>query len=259
MERRTLPGGVTALVPGDLEEAGFVALFSERSGGVSTGAFESLNLGLRCGDDPELAKQNRARLCAAAGVADFACGRQVHGTRIERIDRDRSGSGYLDPVDAMVATDGLLTDEQGVALAVLTADCVPVVLADPGSGRLVVVHAGWRGIAAGIVSEALRAFDRPTDVRAAIGPAIGPDHYEVGDDVALAVGAACPSGAVTRSDGGRLLLDLPSSIAGILGDGGVDSISRTDSCTSCEEDRFFSYRRDGATGRQGLVAVRVRS
>jgi polyphenol oxidase len=257
MERRTLQEGVTALVPTDLEEAGIVALFSERSGGVSTGAFQSLNLGLRCGDDPELAKQNRARLCVAAGVADFACGRQVHGTRIERIDRERSGSGYQDPADAMAATDGLLTDEAGVALAVLTADCVPVVLADPEAGRLVVVHAGWRGTAAGIVSEALAAFDRPSEIRAAIGPAIGPDHYEVGEEVADAVGGACPSGAVTRSDGVRLHLDLPSSIAGILGDGGVRRISRADVCTACEEDRFFSYRRDGSTGRQGVLAVRV--
>lgn len=257
MERRTLPGGVTALVPTDLEAAAFVALFTERSGGVSTGVFESLNLGLRSGDDPELVKRNRARLCASGGVAEFACAKQVHGTRIERVDRDRSGSGYLDPAEAMAGTDGLITDERDVALAILTADCVPVVLAAPAVGRLAVVHAGWRGIAAGIVGEALAAFDRPSDVRAAIGPAIGPDHYEVGDDVARAVGAACPSGAVVRSDGNRLLLDLPSSIAGILHDGGVARISRTDLCTACEEDRFFSHRRDGSTGRQGVLAVRV--
>jgi polyphenol oxidase len=258
MERRTLEGGVTALVPTDLEEAGFVALFTERSGGVSTGVFQSLNLGLRSGDDPELVKRNRELLCAAAGVADFACARQVHGTRIERIDRDRSGSGYLDPADAMPSTDGLVTDEEGVALTILTADCVPVVLSDPTTGRLAVVHAGWRGIAAGIVSQALSLFERPSAIRAAIGPAIGPDHYEVGEDVARAVGAACPSGAVTRRDGDRLLLDLPSSIAGILDDSGAAGVSRTDLCTACEEDRFFSYRRDGSTGRQGVLAVRVR-
>jgi YfiH family protein len=257
LEERTLAGGVTALVPTELEEAGFLAVFSDRSGGVSAGVFESLNLGLRSGDDPELVKENRARLCAAAGVEEFACARQVHGNRIEKIDRDRAGSGYLDPVHALAATDGLMADEKGVALGILTADCVPVVLADPESGRMVAVHAGWRGTAAGIVTEALAAFERPVEVRAAIGPAIGPDHYEVGEDVADAVGAACPSGAVTRRDGDRLLLDLPSSIAGILGDGGVGSISRTDLCTACEPDRFFSYRRDGSTGRQGLLAVRL--
>jgi YfiH family protein len=258
MERRTLEGGVTALVPTDLEDAGFLALFTERSGGVSTGIFRSLNLGLRSGDDTELVKRNRELLCASAGVAEFACARQVHGTRIERVGRDRSGSGYLDPADAMPATDGLVTDEDAVALTILTADCVPLVLGDPITGRLAVVHAGWRGIAAGIVSQALAVFDRPSEIRAAIGPAIGPDHYEVGEDVAEAVGSACPSGAVTRKEGDRLLLDLPSSIAGILSDGGVASISRTELCTACEEDRFFSYRRDGSTGRQGVLALMVR-
>jgi YfiH family protein len=258
MERRTLEGGVTVLVSTYLEDAGFVALFTERSGGVSTGIFQSLNLGLRSGDDPELVKRNRELLCASAGVGEFVCARQVHGTRIERIDRDRSGSGYLDPADAVPATDGLMTDEAGVALTILTADCVPLVLSDPTTGRLAVVHAGWRGTAAGIVSQALAAFDRPSEIRAAIGPAIGPDHYEVGEDVAQAVGAACPSGAVTRREGTRVLLDLPSSIAGILSDGGVASIARTNLCTACEEDRFFSYRRDGSTGRQGVLAVMVR-
>jgi YfiH family protein len=218
-----------------------------------------LNLGLACGDDPELAGENRRRLCAAVGAPEFACCKQVHGTRIERVGRERAGAGFLDPVDAIAATDGLLTDQAGVALAVLTADCVPVVLADPAAGRLAVVHAGWRGIAGGIVGQALGAFDHPSDVRASIGPAIGPDHYEVGEDVAKAVDAACPSGAVTRSGGSRTRphLDLPSSIAGILFDSGVRRISSSGLCTACEEDRFFSYRRDGVTGRQGVVAVRT--
>jgi YfiH family protein len=257
MERRTLRGGVTALVPVDMESGGFMVAFTERSGGASSGIFETLNLGLRSGDDPELVKVNRRRVCAALGIDEFACGKQVHGTRIEPIGRDRSGAGFLDPVDAMAATDGLITDEDGVALAILTADCVPIVLADPTIGRLAVVHAGWRGIAGGIVSEVLAAFDRPTEVRAAIGPAIGPDHYEVGEDVAMAVGKACPSGAVTRRVGSRVQLDLPASVAGILEDARVRRIVKAELCTACEKDRFFSYRRDGSTGRQGVVAVRM--
>jgi YfiH family protein len=133
------------------------------------------------------------------------------------------------------------------------------VLADPVAGRLATVHAGWRGVAGGIVGEALRSFDHPSDVRASIGPAIGPDHYEVDDDVVKAVDAVCPSGAVIRSRGSgtRPLLDLPSSIAGILIDAGVRRISSSGLCTACEEDRFFSYRRDGVTGRQGVVAIRT--
>ena len=250
-------GGVAALVAAEFEAAGFTVSFTERSGGVSGGVFQSLNLGLRSGDDPELVKVNRQRLCASVGVEEFACGKQVHGTRIERIDRGSSGSGYLDPAGALTATDGLVTDEPGVALAVLTADCVPVALADPIAGRLAVVHAGWKGIAAGIVSEAVALFDHPTETIAAIGPAIGPDHYEVGDDVARAVGAACPTGAVIRREGTRLLLDLSASIASILEEAGVRSIARTRRCTACETDRYYSYRRDGVTGRQGVVAVRV--
>jgi len=257
LEGRALTGGVAALVPAEFEAAGFTVAFTERSGGVSGGSFQSLNLGLRSGDDPELVKMNRQRLCESVGVEEFACGKQVHGTRIERIDRGRSGSGYLDPAEALTATDGLITDHPGVALTVLTADCVPVALADPSEGRLAVVHAGWRGIAGGIVGEALAAFDRPSEIIAAIGPAIGPDHYEVGDDVARAVGTACPTGAVTRRVGTRLFLDLSASIAAILEEAGVESIARTQLCTACETDRFYSYRRDGITGRQGVVAARV--
>jgi polyphenol oxidase len=256
MERRTLPGGVAALVPAVMEEAGFAVAFTERSGGVSDGVFASLNLGLGTGDDPELVRRNRDRVAASVGVAAFACGRQIHGTHIERVGADRSGSGFHHPREAFDGADGLLTDEAGVALAVLTADCVPVVLADPRAGRLAVVHAGWRGTAAGIVGQAIAAFDRPSEIVAAVGPAIGPDHYQVGKDVAVAVGKACPAGAVTRQEGSILLLDLPSSVAGILESAGVPSISRADLCTACEEDRFFSHRRDGATGRQGVIAVR---
>jgi YfiH family protein len=256
LERRTFPSGVAALVPAALEDAGFTVAFTERSGGFSDGVFSSLNLGLRSGDDPDLVKRNRQRLAASVGVGRFASAKQIHGARIERVGADRSGSGFFDAAGAFDGADGLLTEDPGVALAVLTADCVPVVLAAPKAGRLVVVHAGWRGIAAGIVGKAIAEFDRPSEVVAAVGPAIGPDHYEVGEDVALAVGEASPAGAVTRREGARLLLDLPSSVAAILEDAGVRSISRTDLCTACREDRFFSHRRDGITGRQGVVAVR---
>jgi YfiH family protein len=191
------------------------------------------------------------------GVDAFAGGQQVHGTNIAHVGPDRAGSGFLDPSTVIRETDGLLTDEQGVALAVLTADCVPVVLVDPGGGRLAVIHAGWRGIARGIVTEALRKYERPADLLAAIGPAIGPDHYEVGEDVAEAVSEATPSGAVTVRDEKGVRLDLPSTVAAILQGAGVRSISMTSLCTACEVDRFFSYRRDGRSGRQGVVAVRL--
>jgi YfiH family protein len=257
MDRRTMPGGIIVLVPPDLEAAGFAVAFTERGGGVSTGSFRSLNLGLRSGDDPALVAENRGRLSAALGIDRFACAQQVHGARIHRVGWKDAGSGYRDPAESFRGVDALLTDERDLALAVLTADCVPVVLADPGFGRLAVIHAGWRGTAAGILVEALGVFDDPAAVMAAIGPAVGPDHYEVGEDVAAAVSAACPSGAVTTRDGSRLYLDLPASIGAILEGAGVRRISRTEVCTACEPDRFFSYRRDGSAGRQGVVAVRA--
>jgi polyphenol oxidase len=256
MVERTLPGGVLALVPGTMEDAGFTVAFTERSGGASSGIYTSLNLGLQSGDDPELVWLNRDRVAASVGVDGLAFAGQVHGARIERVAAGDAGSGLREHRGAFANADGLVTDHAGVALAILTADCVPVALADPETGRLAVVHAGWRGIAGGIVGQAIAAFDRSSHVVAAVGPAIGPEHYEVGEDVARAVGKACPAGAVTRRTGTRLLLDLPSSVAGILAAAGVGRISRTELCTACEEDRFFSHRRDGTTGRQALVAVR---
>jgi polyphenol oxidase len=134
-----------------------------------------------------------------------------------------------------------------------------VALADPSSGRLVVVHAGWRGVAAGVLRSALRAFPRPAEVRAVIGPAVGPDHYEVGEDVALAVSAATERGAVTSRVGRSLRLDLPATVARILRESGLTRLERAEECTACLPRRFFSHRRDGpGTGRQALIGVRLR-
>lgn len=256
MDRRVLEGGIHVLVPDRLEADGFLVAFTERAGGVSEDAFRSLNLGLRCGDDPARALENRRRVCGAVGMPPFALVRQIHGTRIVRAGRKRIGAGFEDPSTALGSADAITTSSRGVALAVLAADCVPVVLADPAAGRLAVVHAGWRGVAEGVLRSAVGCFSNPAEVRAAVGPAIGPDHYEVGEDVAGAVSAASPGGAVTRPSGSRILLDLPATVARILGALGVRSIDREEVCTACEPERFFSHRRDGITGRQALVAMR---
>jgi YfiH family protein len=255
LARRTL-GGIQALVSTALDEAGFVAAFTERTGGVSAGPFESLNLGLRAGDDPHRAKENRRRVCRALGIEAFACGRQAHGTSAALIGPAEADAGFEDPRLAPAATDILVVDHPGVAVAVLTADCVPVALADPEEGRLAVVHAGWRGIAAGILPAALRLFRRPAALRAAIGPAVRADHYEVGEDVARAVASGSGAGARATRPGGRLALDLPATIEGVLTRFGVRQIERSEECTACEAARFFSHRRDGITGRQALVAFR---
>jgi len=257
MESREL-GRIRAVVSRRMESDGFLVAFTERSGGVSADPFASLNLGLRSGDQPSDVEQNRRLVAGALGVDAFACVRQVHGARVVRAGKARAGAGFEDPDTALGDADAIVTTTAGVALAVLAADCVPVALADARTGRVAVVHAGWRGIAAGVIGEALKHFAEPADVRAAIGPAICVDHYEVGEDVAFSVSAAIDGGAVTHRAGDSVHLDLPASIARALKAAGVRSSERAEECTAHLPNRFFSHRRDGeCTGRQGLVAMRM--
>jgi purine-nucleoside/S-methyl-5'-thioadenosine phosphorylase / adenosine deaminase len=120
-----------------------------------------------------------------------------------------------------------------------------------------VVHAGWRGVAAGVIRAAVAAFSQPSGVLAAVGPAIGPDHYPVGKDVAAAVGAASTRGAVAEGNGDRALLDLPGTIHRLLVEAGVTRVESAALCTACHSDRFFSHRRDSSTGRQALIGARL--
>jgi YfiH family protein len=141
-------------------------------------------------------------------------------------------------------------------LAILAADCVPLVLASEREGVLVAVHAGWRGLAAGILARALARFEHPADVHGAIGPAIGPCHYEVSADVAAAVSAGTGQATTSRRQD-RLFLDLAGTVETALRTAGIPVIEQAGECTACAPDRFFSHRRDGATGRQALVAMRL--
>jgi YfiH family protein len=256
LERRTLNGLAVQVSP-SAEADGFLVAFTERSGGISRGAFGELNLGLRTEDDPALVARNRALACATLGIRPFACGEQVHGARVERVGLRRAGAGFSDPAGAVTGADGLVASSRRVPLSVLVADCVPVALVAPSQGAFAVVHAGWRGIASGIVPTAVRRVGDPSEVRAMIGPSIGVDHYEVGDDVARAVSTAAQEGARVRRSGGRLYLDLPGTVERILGQVGVRAIERASECTACLPDRFFSHRRDGRTGRQALIAARL--
>ncbi|HEX2088704.1 MAG TPA: peptidoglycan editing factor PgeF [Actinomycetota bacterium] len=257
LERREFSNGVLALVSATIESDGFLAVFTERERGTSTGAFHSLNLGLRNGDQPDRAAANRSRVCDALAISEFACGRQVHGANMEPVGRERAGAGFTDPSTAFDDTDALITSDAGTALAVLTADCFPLALVDPRRGTVAVVHAGWRGVAAGIIGKAISAFEDPRAIKAALGPGIGVDHYEVGEDVASAVTAGAETDAVVRMDRGRLQLDLGATIEQSLRVRGVHEVETAGVCTACEEERFFSYRRDGVTGRQALIAMRM--
>ncbi len=257
LHRRTFRPGVTALVSLRMGADGFLVAFTERTGGFSRGPYQSLNLGFHSGDAPDRVLRNRKRVCRALGLPDFTSTRQVHGSRVLRVGPTRARAGVAGSGEPMPVADALVTTRQGVPLAVMVADCVPVALADPSARKVGVIHAGWRGIAEGVLLAALEQFDDPGRLRAAIGPAIGWDHYEVGEDVARAVSAASTRGAIVRREGSRLRLDLSRTVARVLKEHGVRSIERAAECTACERTRFFSYRRDGVTGRQALIAARL--
>src|SRR6266511_2868413 len=187
LDRRVLDHDVAVLVDPRLESEGFLVAFSERSGGVSDGPFRGLNLGLKSGDDPDAVRENRRRLIGALGIPAFPCPRQAHSTNVVRVGPESAGRGFADSAQGIPATDALLTTSAGVPIAVLAADCVPVVLVDPAAGEIAVVHAGWRGVAAGMVRTVLGAFANPAGVEAIVGPAVGPDHFEVAEERAVAV------------------------------------------------------------------------
>ena len=257
--RRDLGRDAAALVATDLEELGVLCAFTERTGGTSRPPFASLNMSLSVGDDPARVAANRRRVVDALGVPPFALAGLVHGGEIARVRAEASEAGTSSPSDVVRGCDGLATDEPARALAVTTADCVPLVLGSRSAPTVAVVHAGWRGFAAGIIRAAVRLFARPADVVVAIGPAVRADHYEVGPDVVAAVAAGCGREPVVSRRGRRLWLDLPDTAAGTLEDAGVGTVVDAGICTACEASRLFSHRRDGRpTGRQlALVARRA--
>jgi YfiH family protein len=212
--------------------------FSTRLGGFSEPPFDSLNLGILTEDEPGAVTENRRCLAAALNLepGQLAFARQVHGKRL--ID-------HSDPAgEELPEADGHVLREPGAAAMVLAADCLPVALRGPGG--LAMVHAGWRGLAAGILAGAAEAVEANS---AAIGPGIGPCCYEVGEEVA---------GAFTDLGEGvahERMLDLPEVARRRLAEAGVDRIESAGLCTSCEPGLFFSHRRDhGRTGRQAGIA-----
>jgi polyphenol oxidase len=241
--------------PGLAGVAGLAHGVSTRQGGVSTGAFASLNLGRRTPDRREDVEENRRRAAGALGFAAFVGPRQVHGVRIAEV-RDAAD----DPGEA----DGLTTDRPGVLLGVLGADCPGVLLVDPARGALALVHAGWRGVAGGIVPAAVEALarrygSRPDALRVAVGPGIGPEAYEVGPEVADALRAAVGGDGpgLARGRGDRWHADLGALIERQLVSAGVPhaSVERDVRCTWREADLLFSHRRDGErAGRHALLA-----
>ncbi len=238
---------------------GVGAAMSLREGGVSEGIFASLNLGVAVGDDPETVLENRARFAAALGAQPVWL-RQVHGVHVLHLTPDTC-------VDE-TAADAAWTDETGLACTVQAADCLPVLFALNDGRAVAAAHAGWRGLAAGVLEATVAALCRgagaqPAEVQAWLGPCIGPRQFEVGADVLRAFGQdrrvdmprfvrrERPDGAT------RWLADLQGLAQDRLAAAGVGAITVTPACTAEDASAFFSFRRDGVTGRMAAAIWRV--
>jgi hypothetical protein len=234
------------LVPDWPVPPGVRALVTTRRGGVSEGRYASLNLALHVGDDAATVAANRHRLRHALGLpAEPAWLDQVHGTGVTVLPRV-----------ALVPADAAVTFSRGNVCAVLVADCLPVFLASRSGDRVGIAHAGWRGLAAGVVEATIRALDcEPGSLVAWLGPSIGPDAFEVGREVRDAF-ADDPLTAQAFRPGraDRFLADLPALARLRLAAAGVAAIHGGGLCTHADADRFYSYRRDGATGRMAALA-----
>ena len=229
--------------------------FCGRHRGTSSGRFESLNVCGRQGDAPGNVTENRATLAKAFGFLQsrLVTMHQVHGSEVEVVSRSRRASP---PPEA----DALVTAETGHVLAVFTADCVPVVLAEMGGRAAAVVHAGWRGTAARIVEKTVETMTSrfacdPRRLVAGIGPSIGPCCYEIGDDAAEALrpAAPAPESFLLPEEPGRWRCNLARAVCHQLVRAGLalENIHDAGLCTRCRPDLFFSARRDGfGTGRQ---------
>lgn len=214
------------------------AFCSTRVGGVSAAPYDSMNLGTAVGDDPAAVAENRRRFGAALG-AEPVWLRQVHGARVVRLGHD-----------AGLDADAAWTDEPGRACVIQVADCLPVLLARADGRAVGAAHAGWRGLAGGVVEATLAALG-PGEVVAWLGPCIGPRQFEVGADV-LAAFAGDEAHFVprTRADGTPgWLADLPALARARLVRAGVTRVAGGAWCTVEDASRFFSFRRDRLTGR----------
>ena len=253
-----------------LDASGAGAAVTARAGGVSSGPYESLNLSLSVGDDPGCVLENRHRLATAFGAApgDFVFARQVHGAGVRVVTEADRGSGAFPLDDAVDDTDALVTTSPEVVLAILTADCVPIVLHDPVAGVLACVHAGWRGTVAGVTAATLAVMQglgtRPSDVVAGIGPAVGADRYQVGPDVHQAVTRSFGPAAAQfihpdPSAPGRWLLDLQAANRHALRQAGVPGarIHAADIPTGPVPGHFFFFS-DRAARPCGRLALAAR-
>ena len=243
--------------PKILRERSVLICFTTRIGGVSRRPYESLNLAYHVGDEQADVTENRRRVLTTLGLdaGRLTTVKQIHGNAILEIDEKQAGAGCTGI--AQKEADALATSLNNTPIAVCTADCVPLILADVQTRKIIVVHAGWKGIYSLIVPRALKALKEAahgklSDVYAFIGPAIGQCCYEVD-----ATRAGLFDERYVKREAGKTRLNLPAIVEGQLREAGLDEDSITDSglCTCCRNDLLFSFRRDGICGRQMAVAA----
>ncbi|MHA6297379.1 peptidoglycan editing factor PgeF [Devosia sp. CAU 1758] len=229
--------------------------FFGREGGASTNEFAGLNMSLNVGDEPGAVEVNRLSVAAAMDIGPLAILRQTHSNRVETISAPIAAGS----VDA----DAMVTTTPGLALAILTADCTPILFADPEAGVIGAAHAGWRGAVDGIIVNTVTAMAAlgatPSNIRAAIGPTIHAANYEVGDQFMADFLARYPAGAhhFHLPKGKRAHFDLPGFVTAQLRAAGIASIDQLGSCTYAQPKRYFSHRyathQATRTGRQVAV------
>ena len=231
------------------------ALMTTREGGVSSGPYASMNIGVAVGDDADRVAANRDRFAAACGAAPVFL-HQVHGRTIVRV-----GAADALPGAGVHEADALFTTEPGIACAVQAADCLPVLFSAPDGRAVGAAHAGWRGLAAGVLEATVAALCeatgcRPAELQAWLGACIGPRAFEVGADVLEACGVD-PSRADSirfrPARPGKWLADLAGLARDRLGGAGVERVSGAGWCTVEDASRFFSFRRDRLTGRMAAA------
>lgn len=229
---------------------GVRAVSTERSGGVSAGPYASLNLGDHVGDSADDVAANRRRLVNSLGLPSEPLWlEQIHGTDVLDLDLEQPATA-----------DGAVTSTPGRVCAVLTADCVPVLLAARDGQRVGAAHAGWRGLAAGVLAAAVARMGRaPAELQAWLGPAIGQARYEVGAEVRDAFvgsdGASAACFVATRP--GHWHADLYGLARASLAKAGVEAVYGGDFCTFTESERFFSHRREAPCGRMATLIWRT--
>nr|WP_287860879.1 purine nucleoside phosphorylase YfiH [Klebsiella sp.] len=231
------------IVPQWAAPEGVVACSSTRIGGVSQSPYYSLNLGAHCGDNLQHVEENRRRMFAAGSLPSYPVWlEQVHGTAVLKLD----GGPYESK-----RADASYCNVPGTVCAVMTADCLPVLFCNRAGTEVAAAHAGWRGLCEGVLEETVSCFaDRAENIMAWLGPAIGPEAFEVGAEVREAfMEKDVQAESAFRPTGEKYLANIYQLARQRLANAGVELVFGGDRCTLSEKDDFFSYRRDKTTGR----------